>query len=295
VHDDSASAEDPAALHAAVLRSHDQLVRMEPKPRSLRVARRLNRLHLSWLLIPWYLVVAARLFLPAFRGGFPAGEQQAARLYRRLSGKDPHVTRAEVSRTGMQLGVLDERLRDLDQERPGAPRGADPGEVDAAAGALLGYYLAGRRTDDELLAQVEAAWGGYEELFEQQVERAGVAVPVIRVWAVERVQVELVGDVEDEPGEMLLGSQSRRSGAAGRAGRALRAGSCKPWRSLYIRYLPLPSSTNSGACGRLTTSVIATQPPSRGNQPPPAACLRYGCSDCPSRGPGRSGGRMAGS
>jgi hypothetical protein len=72
----------------------------------------------------------------------------------------------------MQLGVLDERLRDLDEERPGAPRGADPAEVDAAAEALLGYYLAGRRTDDELLAQFEAAWGEYEELFEQQVERA---------------------------------------------------------------------------------------------------------------------------
>jgi hypothetical protein len=157
VHD-SASAEDLAALCAAVLRSHDQLVRMEPKPRSLRVARRLNRLHLSWLLIPWFLVVAGRLFLPAFRGGFPAGEQQAARLYRRLSGKDPHVARAEVSRIGMQRGVLDERLRDLDQERPGAPRGADPVELDAAAGALIGYYLAGRRTDDELLAQVDAAW-----------------------------------------------------------------------------------------------------------------------------------------
>jgi hypothetical protein len=172
VHDDSASAEELAALHAAVLRSHDQFLRMEPKPSSLRVARRLNRLHLSWLLIPWYLVSAARFFLPAFRGGFPDGEQQAARLYRRLSGKDPHVARAEVSRIGTQLGVLDERLRGLDEERPGAPRGADPAELDAAAGALLGYYLAGRRTDDELLAQVEAAWAESEELTEQQLERA---------------------------------------------------------------------------------------------------------------------------
>jgi len=94
------------------------------------------------------------------------------RLYRRLSGRDPQVARAEVWRIGLQLWALDERLRDLDEERPGAPRGADPAELEAAAGALLGYYLAGRRTDDELLAQVEAAWGAYEELFEQQVERA---------------------------------------------------------------------------------------------------------------------------
>jgi hypothetical protein len=46
-HDDGASAEDLAALHAAVLRSHDQFVRMEPKLRRPRVDRRLKRLHLS--------------------------------------------------------------------------------------------------------------------------------------------------------------------------------------------------------------------------------------------------------
>jgi hypothetical protein len=89
VHNDSAWAQDRAALHAAVLRHHDWFLRMEPKPRSLRVARQLHRLHLSWLLIPWYLVAASRFFLPAFRGGFPDGEQEAVRLYRRLSGKDP--------------------------------------------------------------------------------------------------------------------------------------------------------------------------------------------------------------
>jgi hypothetical protein len=178
LHDDGASAEELAALRAAVLRSHDQFVRMAPKPRSLRVARRLNRLHLSWLLIPWYLVSAARFFLPVFRRGFPDGELRAARSYRRLSGRDPHVARAEVSRIVMQLGVLDERLRELDEQRPGAPRGADPGELEAAAGALLGYSLAGRRTDDELLAQVEAAWAEYEELTEQQLERAMERKPV---------------------------------------------------------------------------------------------------------------------
>jgi hypothetical protein len=172
VHDDSASAHDLAALRAAVLRHHDEFLRMEPKPRSLRVARRLNRLHLSWLLIPWYLVVAARFFLPAFRGGFPDGEQEAVRLYRRLSGKDPQVARAEVSRIGMQLGMLDERLRELDEQRPGTPRGAGPGELEMATSTLVGFYLAGRRTDDELLAQVEVAWADYEELTQQQLERA---------------------------------------------------------------------------------------------------------------------------
>jgi hypothetical protein len=172
VHD-SASAEEFAALRAAVLRDHDQFVRMGPKRRSLRVARRLRQLHLSWLLIPWYLLVAARLFfLPGAWRRLAADEEQAVRRYRRLSGKDPRVARAEIGRIVLQLGALDERLRDLDETRPGAPGGADPGELEAAAGALLGYYLGGRRTDDALLGEVEVAWAEYEELTEQQLERA---------------------------------------------------------------------------------------------------------------------------
>lgn len=160
MHDDSASVQDLAALHAAVLRHHDEFLRMMPKPRRLRMARRPKRLHLSWLLIPWYLVVAARFFLPAFRGGLVDGEQRAARLYRRLSGKDPQVARAEVMRIGMQLRMLDKRFHEHD-ERPGTPLGADPGELEMATEALVGFYLAGRRTDDELLAQVEVPWAEY--------------------------------------------------------------------------------------------------------------------------------------
>lgn len=44
------------------------------------------------------------------------------------------------------------------------------GPVHGAGG--IGYYLAGRRTDDELLAEVEAAWVEYEELTDQERERA---------------------------------------------------------------------------------------------------------------------------
>jgi hypothetical protein len=82
------------------------------------------------------------------------------------------VARAEVGRIGNQLGQLDERLGDLDEQWPGTSRGADPAELEAAAAALVGYYLAGRGSDDELLGEVEAAWGEYEELIEQQLERA---------------------------------------------------------------------------------------------------------------------------
>jgi hypothetical protein len=173
VHDGSASTEELAALRAAVLRNHEQFLRMEPKPRSQRMIRRLARLHLSWLLIPLVLVLmTARFFLSGSWRGLSADEQQAVRLYRRLSGKDPRVAQAEVWRIGHQLGSLDERLRGLDEERSGRPRGADPAELEAAAGVLVGYYVAGRRTDDELLAGVEAAWAECEELTEQRLARA---------------------------------------------------------------------------------------------------------------------------
>ena len=168
------SPEDLAGLREGVLRSHDEFLRMEPKPRSMRMHLRLKRLHLSWLVAPWIVVDIARLFLlPALRGGrLPPWDEQAVSVYRRLTGKDPQVARAEVWRIGDQVRELDERFRDPCERRPAAPRGADPGEVEAALDALLGYYLAGRRTEDELLAEVEAAWADYEELIQQQLERA---------------------------------------------------------------------------------------------------------------------------
>src|SRR5262245_62596631 len=81
----------------------------------------------------------------------------AVRLYRELSGKDPGVAEAEVWRMTHQLGSLDERVLVLEEDWPGRPAGADRVELEAAAGALAGYYLGGRRTDDGLLQQVEAA------------------------------------------------------------------------------------------------------------------------------------------
>jgi hypothetical protein len=39
-------------------------------------------------------------------------------------------------------------------------------------------------------------------------------VPIVTMGTVEGLKVDLVDDVEDEPGEMPFGSQSRRSGAS---------------------------------------------------------------------------------
>jgi hypothetical protein len=171
MHHHRASAEDLAALRDAVLRCHDDLLRLLHR-RSLQVMRRLRRLHLAWLVAPWTLIDLARTVLFfGQRSAVLASQQQAVGLYRRLSGKDPQVARAEVWRIVGQLTPLDERVRRLDGDRPGAPRGADSKELAAAAAALVGYHLAERRTDDELLREVEAAWAEHEDLAEQRRQR----------------------------------------------------------------------------------------------------------------------------
>jgi hypothetical protein len=141
-----------------------------------------------------------------------------------VDAEDPGVARAEVWRILLQLGALDEPLR-LNEERPGAPPGADPGEVEAAGGALLGYYLGGRRTDDELLGEVEAAWAGYEELTEQQLERAmdrsALAAAPVR-WS-------------------TSGCRRRPTAIARRGGAGLIAGGTQPFQGLEVDPRPCMS------------------------------------------------------
>ena len=48
---------------------------------------------------------------------------------------------------------------------------ADRAELETAAAALLGYHLAGRRTQDELLGEVLAAWAEFEGLTHQRAQR----------------------------------------------------------------------------------------------------------------------------
>ncbi len=169
--DEQYSAEELAALQAAVLRYHDEFLRPVWDRRSLRVMDRLHRLHLSWLAIPWILMDAARMIMFGHPRRMFAGQQQAVRLYRQLSGEEPYLARADVWQIVEQLGMLDERVQRPDGDRPGAPRGADRAELEAAAAALIGYYLAGRRSDDQLLREVQAAWAECEELHEQQLQR----------------------------------------------------------------------------------------------------------------------------
>jgi hypothetical protein len=82
-----------------------------------------------------------------------------------------------------QLGSLDQRLLALEADRPGRPPGADRAELEAAAGALAEWYLQGRRTDDELLGEVEAAWAAVEEAqARQDGVPAGLRGPGLQAW-----------------------------------------------------------------------------------------------------------------
>jgi hypothetical protein len=69
-----------------------------------------------------------------------------------------------------QLMAIDERLRPPGG-RSGPAGASDRAELEAAAGALLAYYLGGRQTDDVLLGQIQAAWAEHEALQEELKER----------------------------------------------------------------------------------------------------------------------------
>jgi hypothetical protein len=176
------AAQEVAALRDAVLRCREELLRPAVDRRRGWAWRWLDRLQLSWLTVPWILVDVVRAVASGRQPDFFIAHDGAARLYRELSGKDPGVAEAEVWRMLEQLGSLDERVLALDEDRPGRPAGADRAELEAAAGALAGYYLGGRRTDDGLLQQVEAAWTEVEELEARQRDEVAGSMLRRRNW-----------------------------------------------------------------------------------------------------------------
>jgi hypothetical protein len=148
-------------LREAVLRYHDDLSRGVANSRTANLMRRLDRLRLSWLAIPWLLLVR----VPVLRLGGPPGatasEEQAVALYRQDSGKDPLTARVEVGRLVRQLRPLDAPV-DRAAQRRGVPP-VSRAQLRKAADALITYYRADRRTDDEL-REVLVQWAKLEEL-----------------------------------------------------------------------------------------------------------------------------------
>jgi hypothetical protein len=160
VRDEQPSPDEVAALRDAVLAWHEELAGPALEAAESRVRR--------WLALPRMLAGLVRMLTLGRPPAFLVADQEAARLYQRLRGIDPKLARAEVWRMSEQLGSLDQRLLALEADRPGRPPGADRAELEAAAGALAEWYLRGRRRDDELLGEVEAAWAAVEEAQAQQ-------------------------------------------------------------------------------------------------------------------------------
>jgi hypothetical protein len=131
----------------------------------MRLVGWLSGRHLGCLALHWQLLLVVRIFRVGMGAEVTASHDRAVALYRRRSGRDPEVARAEVDRLGVQLHGLNSAGYGGD----GAWR-ASRAELEAATDALLGWYLAGRRSDDELLGEVMAAWAAWEELEQQALE-----------------------------------------------------------------------------------------------------------------------------
>ena len=175
---DELPAADMASLREAVLGFYEDTVTplfgpqsgpVPPVPRR-SPRRRLQWLKLLLLLLPVLLVGLVRMVVTGRARQAFVRQQRAVSLYRQLSGKDPRVAEAEVRRITDQLRAIDERVRPHGNRSE--PAGAaDQAELEAATGALLAYHLGGRRTDDVLLGETQAAWVEYEAIRQEQQER----------------------------------------------------------------------------------------------------------------------------
>jgi hypothetical protein len=166
-------AQERTALRDALLRYLDLNGRPIATRRELRLHVWLHRRHLSWLLLPWYPVRVAWWFLlSGQRRAARASEDRAIDLYRQASGVDRQAAWDEVFwRLAGQLAPMVDRPEFVGLEQTAEPPGANRAELEAAADALLAYSLAGRRTDDQLLAAVLALWDEHEDSMVDTHER----------------------------------------------------------------------------------------------------------------------------
>ena len=160
-----------AALHAALLAFYDEttsFARRRPAVtrRERFVSRVLERLRLQWLPVLVVLVVGA---VRSMRRGRAVSGQlwPAVRAYGELAGKDRHVAQAEVLRMTAQLRPLDARLPQTGE----LPRPVSRAEFELAAAALVGFYVAGRHTDDSLLQATQVAYGEVEAISDAMLDR----------------------------------------------------------------------------------------------------------------------------
>jgi hypothetical protein len=190
------SGDELVALRAALLRYHEEFVGYVLSRSSARLQSRLERFHLSWLGLPWMVIDMAAMFTRRPPSQVDDAERQINELYRQVSGRDPEAARAEVDKIHRQLWSLDERIRGPDDSRGGGARGADSAELAAAADALIGYYLKGRQTHDDLLSEIVAIEAERQELMQRTREgfESRGMLAGRRYARVLARQAELVGD-----------------------------------------------------------------------------------------------------
>jgi hypothetical protein len=156
--------EELIALRDAVLRYQAHLRQPFADFRGLRLAETLARWHLPWAAWLVAMLSGLRMVLSRRTPALQASGKRAVALYRHHTGQDPQVAWAEIHRLSLQLLVLGDGLDPADPSRSGLDSGRNRMDLEAAAEALVGYHLAGRRTDDALLGEVLAAWAAVEEL-----------------------------------------------------------------------------------------------------------------------------------
>jgi hypothetical protein len=154
-------AQERTALWEALLRDVNEGGQPLATRRTIRLMAWLRQRHLAWLLLPWLVMVGARVLLPGQRAA-QASEDHIVDLYCQASGVDRQAARDEVWRLGGQLAPLVDRPEFVGLAQTAEPPGAKRAELEAAADALLAHSLAGRRTDDELLGAVLELWAEHE-------------------------------------------------------------------------------------------------------------------------------------
>jgi hypothetical protein len=160
---DNPAGSDLTALRDALLTHYEEELHNLPLT-AARVAARLDRVKLGWLLGPWFFFGLVRN-IPRVTNVTKrsASQQRLVRLYVQASGHDPDVSRAEVHRIQGQLQLIDGRSPNWLRPEFAGCRPASLTELEATADALLAYYLGGRQTNDALLAATQAAYAAHEE------------------------------------------------------------------------------------------------------------------------------------
>jgi hypothetical protein len=168
---------DLAVIREAILAALDEQAAYFGRlvgPKAARVAARLHRRRLGWLMAPWFLVSLVRGLPTAFRPPPWPCERHAIRRYAEASGQDLDLAETEVRRIMLQLMALHEGMPGhcYDDDRPKlAP--VTRAELALAADALVRFHLAGRHTDDPLLAEVQATWNASDRFSREFAHAVG--------------------------------------------------------------------------------------------------------------------------